>query len=126
MSHRQIYLGIAGVAMALIGLGALWFPVYLDQFDIYGMKVNCGNGIGAMAVQTQVEGETAARCGTALLVRRLWSIPTVAMGWLLVTVFVVMWVRDEHREDEAVEPAHYVPHPEIAGPTTGWWTGRRS
>ncbi|OBK15042.1 hypothetical protein [Mycobacterium asiaticum] len=122
MTHRQIYIGIAGLVLALIGAGALLFPVYLDQFDIYGMKINCGNGIGTVMVQTQVEGETAQRCGTALLVRRLWAIPTLVLGWLLVTGFLVMWVRDGQREpDPAAEPPHYVPHPEIAGPTTRRW-----
>ena len=68
MSRRQTYIGIAGLLLGLIGLAALWFPVYLDQFDHYGMKINCGNGIGSHIAQTQVDGDAAARCGAALLV----------------------------------------------------------
>jgi hypothetical protein len=124
VSRRQTYIGIAGLLLGLIGLAALWFPVYLDQFDHYGMKISCGNGIGSHIAQTQVDGDAAARCGTALLVRRMWAIPTVALGGLLFAVFLVLWARDDpNQQDEAEEGRHYVPHPEIAGPTTGWWNG---
>ncbi|OBK22563.1 hypothetical protein A5634_07225 [Mycobacterium asiaticum] len=110
MSHRKIYIGIVGLIVGFIGLGAMWFPVYLDQFDIYGIQVSCGNGLSS-----HLHGEGGAalvsRCDTALLVRRLWAIPTVIVGWLLVTWFVMMWA---HAQRDDSEPEHSVPHPEIA------------
>lgn len=78
-----------------IGLGALWFPVYLNRFDDYGIKVNCGNGFSASLTQAAAssEGNLVGQCDTALLVRRAWAIPAVALGWLLLTEFLVIWVR---------------------------------
>jgi hypothetical protein len=96
-----MYIGIAGVLLALIGLGALWFPVYLSQFDDYGIKVNCGNGFSASLTQAAGSsgGNLVGQCDTALLVRRAWAIPAVVIGWLLLTEFLVIWVR-RGRSDE--------------------------
>lgn len=110
MSHRQIYIGIFGLIIGLIGIAAMLFPVYLDQFDLYGIQVSCGNGFGF-----HLHGDDAglaSRCGTAVMIRRLWAIPTVAVGGLIVAWFVMMWARAQH--EDAAEPPHKVPHPEIA------------
>jgi len=101
VSHRHMFLGIAGLALAVIGLLALWFPVYLDQYDSYGIKVTCGNGFGSnltQAVQAN-GGDLVTQCGSALLVRRAWAIPAVASGWLLVTGFLVAWVHRESKDE---------------------------
>jgi hypothetical protein len=96
-----MYIGIAGVLLALIGLGALWFPVYLNQFDDYGIKVSCGNGFSASLTQAAASsgGNLVGQCDTALLVRRAWAIPAIVIGWLLLTEFLVIWVR-RGRSDE--------------------------
>jgi hypothetical protein len=115
VSHRQIYIGIFGLIIGAIGLAAMWFPVYLDQFDVYGIQVSCGNGLSS-----HLHGEggagLASRCSTDLLIRRMWAIPTVAVGWLLVTWFVAMWARAQQRDNSqpGTEPEHKIPHPEIA------------
>lgn len=116
MSHRQIYTAIAGLVLALIGLAALWFPVYLNELDPYGIKVDCGNGIVTDLGQAHnaQSDDLVSSCETALLVRRAWAIPTVAVGLGMIAWFAVLWVREEQREREAAEPEHYVPHPEIA------------
>jgi hypothetical protein len=95
MGRRQMYIGIAGVLLVLIGLAALWFPVYLNQFDDYGIKVNCGNGFSASLTQATASGggNLVGQCDTALLVRRAWAIPAVVIGWLLLTEFLMIWVR---------------------------------
>lgn len=114
MSHRQFYLGIAGVLLVLIGLAALWFPVYLNQYDVYGIKVNCGNGLGFQLAQAPGAAQAGtSQCGSALLIRRLWAIPTVAIGWVLICWVAVTWMRGESLSDE---PEHLIPHPEI-----GWF-----
>ena len=61
----------------------LWFPVYLDQYDLYGVKVACGNGFSSNLNQA-AQANLVTNCDTALLVRRAWAIPAVAFGWLLV------------------------------------------
>lgn len=111
MSRRKLYLGIAGLLVGLIGLAALWFPVYLDAYDAYGIKINCGNGIGSHLALAHHDDTLSPQCNSALLVRRAWAIPAVAVGWLLVTWFVMAWV---HVTNESDEPEHLLPHPEIA------------
>lgn len=84
--------GLAGLVLALVGLAALWLPVGLDQHDAYGFPIECGNGFISKLPQFN-GGDAVARCESALLIRRLWAIPSVAVGWLLVTVFLVGWAR---------------------------------
>lgn len=112
MSHRQIYVAIVGLLLAFVGLAALWFPVYLDQYDAYGIKISRGNGIGFQLahISHDVNASTAG-CGKALLIRRAWAIPTVALGWLLLTWAAIMWVHNGQQLSD--EPEHMVPHPEI-------------
>ncbi len=58
--------------LAVIGLLALLFPVCLDQYDVYGIEVTCGNGFSSNLSQ---------------------AVQTVAIGWLLVTGFLAIWYR---------------------------------
>lgn len=113
MSRRHIYIGIAGLLLGFIGLAALWFPVYLNQYDAYGIKISCGNGIGFQLAQISHDANApTSGCGSALLIRRAWAIPTVALGWLLVTWVAITWIHGGQQTDD--EPEHLVPHPEIA------------
>jgi hypothetical protein len=98
MARRHTFLGVAGLALALIGLMALWFPVYLDQYDLYGVKVTCGNGFSSNLNQG-AQANLVTKCDTALLVRRAWAIPAVAIGWLLVNGFLLAWVHREPKEE---------------------------
>jgi hypothetical protein len=36
-----------GAVLIVVGLLALWFPVYLSQYDQYGMQISCGRGFSA-------------------------------------------------------------------------------
>lgn len=90
-----MFLGLVGLALAIIGVAALWYPLRLDQIDPYGFPVSCGNGFSSnltQAVQTN-GGDLVTKCDTALLIRRVWAIPCLAIGWMLVTVFLFAWVR---------------------------------
>jgi hypothetical protein len=120
-----MFIGIAGALLAVIGLAAMLYPVYLDHYDVYGIRLTCGNGFDSHLSQAADNSgnDAVTQCGNALLVRRAFAIPTIALGWLLVTGFLVMWVHNEQRKKGEAEPAHYVPHPEIAGTVTGPWTG---
>jgi hypothetical protein len=95
MSRRQMYIGIAGVLLVLIGLGAMWLPVYLNQFDDFGIQIRCGNGFSSSLTQATGSngGNVASQCDTALLERRAWAIPAVVIGWLLLIEFLMFWVR---------------------------------
>ncbi|OBG85697.1 hypothetical protein A5733_24800 [Mycobacterium sp. NS-7484] len=83
MSYRAVYIGLAGAVVLAIGLYLMSMPVYLDDFDQYGMQIPCGSGFSAHLVQATAAGqEYVDKCGSALMVRRLWTIPVVALGAL--------------------------------------------
>jgi hypothetical protein len=102
VTNRQFALSIAGIALVLTGLLALWFPVYLDHFDQYGVQISCGKGFSSNLTQAaNADGNgLVAQCGTALLIRRAWAIPLTVMGWLLVTGVLAVWVHNSPPKDE--------------------------
>ncbi|WP_163754630.1 hypothetical protein [Mycobacterium botniense] len=110
MNNRHFALAVAGVALVAVGLLALEFPVYLNQYDQYGMQISCGRGFSANLTQAaEANGNgLVAHCGTALLIRRAWAIPTVVMGWLVLTGLLVVRVHGTSRKeghDDASGPA---------------------
>ena len=114
MSRRQLYIAIVGLLLVLIGAAALWFPVYLAEYDLYGIKISCGNGFGIQQGQISHDANApTAGCGPALLIRRAWAIPILAIGWSLIGWVVVLWMRADPTLSD--EPEHLLPHPEI-----GW------
>lgn len=98
LARRHTMLAAAGLALAVIGLMALWFPVYLNQYDVYGVKVTCGNGFSSNLNQA-TQANLVTKCDTALLVRRAWAIPAVAIGWVLISGFLLAWVHREPKEE---------------------------
>jgi hypothetical protein len=103
VSNRQLTLGIVGAVLVVIALLALWFPVYLSQYDQYGMQIACGRGFSANLSQAaDAHGEgLVAQCGTALLLRRIWAIPAVVLGWLIVAGVIASWVRSTPSAEES-------------------------
>jgi len=103
VSNRQLYLGIVAAALVVIGLLALWFPVYLSQYDQYGMQIACGRGFSADLSQAAgAHGNgLVSQCGTALLLRRLWAIPAVVVGWLILAGLAAAWVHTKPSEAES-------------------------
>jgi hypothetical protein len=95
VSNRQLLLGIGGALLVAIGLLALWFPVYLGQYDQYGMQIGCGRGFNSNLSQAaSAHGDgLVGQCGTALLLRRLWAIPTLAVGSAILAGVIAVWVR---------------------------------
>jgi hypothetical protein len=92
-----------GIALVVVGLLALWFPVYLSQYDQYGVQISCGRGFGGNLSQAADNhaGDLVAQCGTALLIRRAWAIPTTVIGWVLLTVIVAIWVHTKPAGEES-------------------------
>lgn len=83
MSYRAVYIGIAGAVVLAVGLYLMNMSVFLNDFDQYGMQIPCGSGFSAHLDQaTAAGGEYVDKCGSALLTRRLWTIPIVAIGAL--------------------------------------------
>ncbi|WP_235215803.1 hypothetical protein [Mycobacterium kyorinense] len=94
LSHSHFFAGVVAVLLITVGLLALWWPVYLDQFDHYGIQITCGRGFSANLTQAADAGgdDIAGKCSTALLIRRAWAIPTAVVGWVIITVVLAIWV----------------------------------
>jgi hypothetical protein len=90
--HRLAYTGIVCGVLLAIGLIALNFPVFIDAFDQWGFQIKCGTGYGtdvSQAAAAAGQHNYVEQCETALLVRRLWTIPLVAVSGLVVLVVTV-------------------------------------
>jgi hypothetical protein len=88
VTTRRIVAGAVAVALLTVGLLALRWPVYLPDFDPWGVQVKCGSGFSADLVQATFAG-VADRCQHALAVRRMWAIPVAVLGWLIVIGLVL-------------------------------------
>jgi hypothetical protein len=91
-------------ASVVVGLLALWFPVYLSQYDHYGMQIVCGRGFSADLSQAAGAGGgngLVSQCDTALLLRRLWAIPAVVLGWLILAGLAAAWVHTKPSGEES-------------------------
>jgi membrane protein CcdC involved in cytochrome C biogenesis len=97
LSHNHFFAGIVAVLLIAVGLLALWWPVYLDQFDHYGIQITCGRGFSADLTQATDAGgdDVIAKCGTALFIRRAWAIPTAVIGWVIITIVLAIWVHTQ-------------------------------
>lgn len=97
--HRAFYLGVLGVVLIAVGLLALNFPVYLGAYDQFGFQIKCGTGyVANLSQAAEAGGDHAAQCETALLTRRLWTIPLIALGSIMVAVVIfvaaTIWGRE--------------------------------
>jgi hypothetical protein len=90
--HRLAYTGIVSGIVVAIRLLALNFPVFLDAYDQWGFQIKCGTGYLTdltQAAATSGQHDFVDQCETALLVRRLWTIPLVVIGGLVLLAVVV-------------------------------------
>ena len=92
MHHRLAYAGIVSAIVVAVGLFALRFPVFLDGYDQWGWQINCGTGYASELTQAAAavgDENYVDDCETALLARRLWTIPFVAIGSIALLAVVV-------------------------------------
>jgi hypothetical protein len=90
--HRLAYTGIVCGILLAIGLIALNFPVFIQAFDQWGFQIKCGTGYDtdlSQAAAAAGQHNYVDQCETALLTRRLWTIPLVATSGLVVLVVTV-------------------------------------
>ncbi len=99
--HRAFYIGVGCFVLIVTGLLALNFPVFLDAFDQYGFQIKCGTGLASdlsQAAAAAGEHTYVDQCETAVLVRRLWTIPLVVIGAVVLAVVVavsaLVWGRE--------------------------------
>ncbi|AKK28696.1 hypothetical protein [Mycobacterium sp. EPa45] len=100
MTVRQIIAAVVAIVLLTVGLLALRWPVYLPDFDPWGVQVKCGSGFSADLVQAAFAGR-ADECQHALSVRRMWAIPVAALGWLIVIALVVPLLRPQDANSPA-------------------------
>ena len=90
--HRLAYTGIVCGVLVVVGLIALNFPVFLDAYDQWGFQIKCGTGYASdlsQAAATVGQHNFVDKCETALLLRRMWTIPLVAISGLVVLAVTV-------------------------------------
>jgi hypothetical protein len=99
--HRAFYIGVTCVVVIVVGLLALNFPVFLDDFDQYGFQIKCGTGFAtdlSQAAAAAGEHTYVDQCETAILMRRLWTVPPIVVASfvlaLLVAVAALVWGRE--------------------------------
>lgn len=92
MSNQRFMVLLAGVALVVLGLLALHFPVFLPDFDRWGVQINCGSGFGSALTQAGAAESAGTnyvcQCHTAIAMRRDWTIPLTLVGmsmlaWLM-------------------------------------------
>jgi hypothetical protein len=109
--HRLAYTGILCAVLLIVGLIALNFPVFLGDYDRFGFQIKCGTGYATdltqAAAATAGERNFADECETALLMRRMWTIPLVAVSALVLLAVVTASAITSARESP-------VPHRENA------------
>jgi hypothetical protein len=108
--HRLAYTGIVCGVLVVVGLIALNFPVFLDAFDQWGFQIKCGTGYASdlsQAAATVGQQNFVDKCETALLLRRMWTIPLVAISGLVVLAVTVASAITSGRES-------LVPHRDTA------------
>lgn len=101
MTNRVPLIVFAAVVLLAGGTLALYFPVFIDAFDQFGWQVKCGNGFTAELTQASSAAGAARnyvdQCNSALMVRRLWAIPTAALGGMTLTWQAAAAVIRDHR-----------------------------
>lgn len=102
MANRGPLIVFAAVVFLAAGLFALYLPVFIDVYDQFGWQVKCGNGFAAELNQASSAVGPAGvnyvdQCGRALMVRRLWAIPTAVLGALALTWQAAAVLARDHR-----------------------------
>jgi hypothetical protein len=99
--HRLAYTGITAAVVLAIGLFAMNFPVFLDDFDQWGWQIKCGTGYAADLTQaTAAVGgkDYVGDCETALMMRRIWTVPLVVLGATVGLIVLVASATTSARE----------------------------
>jgi hypothetical protein len=94
MSTQRFFILAAGVALLMVGLLALRFPVFLADFDQWGFQINCGSAFHGSLTQAAIADSAGSnfvdQCQSAITMRRAWTIPLAATGALLLTALLVI------------------------------------
>ena len=89
--HRAFYIGFVCVVMIAVGLLALNFPVFLDAYDQWGFQLKCGTGFASDLSQAAAgQHSYVDQCETALMLRRLWSIPLIVVGSIVLVIVIAV------------------------------------
>lgn len=107
--HRAFYIGVVCVVLIAVGLLALNFPVFLDAYGQWGFQLKCGTGFASdlsQAAATAGQHNYVDQCETALLLRRLWAIPLVVAGSIVLVIVIAVaatvWGRESAFGEDSV------------------------
>ncbi|GAB1813153.1 hypothetical protein [Mycobacterium sp. MUNTM1] len=114
MLNRGPMIVFAAVVLLAGGLFALYLPVFIDAYDQFGWQVKCGNGFTTELNQASSAVGPAGtnyvdQCGSALMVRRLWAIPTAVLGGMALTWQAAAALAHDHRRPAPSQSAAQSP-----------------
>lgn len=99
--HRLAYTGIVAAILLGVALLAMNFPVYLDTYDQWGFQIKCGTGyISDLTQAAEAVGDSdyVDECHSALLSRRLWTIPLAVLSGVVLLAVVLASATTSVRE----------------------------
>jgi hypothetical protein len=118
MSFRRSLILATGILLLTGALLALWFPVFLSDFDQWGSQITCGSGFQSTSTQAGIADSAgthfADQCHTAIAMRRAWTIPLVAAGILLLSALLV---RPSRQHSTSAEAAREIPSARLSWPS---------
>ncbi len=105
--HRLAWTGIIAAVVLAGALLALNFPVFLESYDQYGFQIKCGTGYLSDLAQAAAAtgGDYVDQCETALLTRRLWTIPLALAGGAALLLALVASATASARQ--SLQAAHH-------------------
>lgn len=92
MSSRGWLAVIVGSVLLVAGLVALAVPVFLDEYDSYGIAIGCGNGFHSQLTQAAAD-DRVDQCMRTLALRRAEALPAASLGAVILTAALVAWAR---------------------------------
>lgn len=104
VTYRNRFLAAVGAILLAGGLVALAFPVFLNDFDTFGVQISCGTGyrsqLGQATATDYIDG-----CRSAVAYRRVWLLSTAGLGVVLLIPAMVAWARSPRSSPAGAQAA---------------------
>jgi hypothetical protein len=133
MSNRGLLAAAFAVVLLVGGLLALHFPVYIDAYDRWGWRIECGDGYGADLGQALIadegfdpasgepppavptgDNDYVGQCNTALALRRAWAIPVAVLGWFGLSALALGVLRSRQTPTTVADARYLAPSQDSA------------
>jgi hypothetical protein len=129
---RTFWAIAVGIFLVAAGLVVMYFPVPLSAYDRWGFQITCGNAFKLDLTQALLADQHpstaipapaadshsyAQQCRHASALRRLWTIPTAAVGVTILCAYACAGVLSSDRRPRRRTTLAYAPTSSPATPT---------